>query len=320
MVGRWRPAPVRLLFAGTPEVALPSLRALLAHPDHEVVAVLTRPDAKAGRGRTLSPSPVAQEAAAAGVEVLKPARPSEPDFLRRLTELSPDCAPVVAYGALLREPALSVPRHGWLNLHFSLLPAWRGAAPVQHALLHGDEITGASTFRIGPGLDDGPVYGVLTERIRPNDTSGDLLARLAEAGAPLLVATLDGIADGSLQPQPQPADGVSLAPKLTVADAEIAFDLPAIAVDRRVRACTPDPGAWTGFRGERLKLGPVALTSETGLAPGRLRVEGQRVLVGTASTAVRLGSVQPPGRRPMPAADWARGARLTDEDRLAHQG
>ena len=309
---------MRLLFAGTPEVALPSLRALLAHPSHEVIAVLTRPDAKAGRGRTLSPSPVAEEAAAAGVEVLKPARPSEPDFLQRLTELAPDCAPVVAYGALLREPALSLPRHGWVNLHFSLLPAWRGAAPVQHSLLHGDEITGASTFRIGPGLDDGPVYGVLTERIRPDDTSGDLLARLAEAGAPLLVATLDGIADGSLQPQPQPADGVSLAPKLTVADSEICFDVPAIAVDRRVRACTPDPGPWTGFRGERLKLGPVTVTSETGLAPGRLRAEGQQVLVGTASTAVRLGSVQPPGKRPMPAADWARGARLTGEDRLAH--
>jgi methionyl-tRNA formyltransferase len=318
MVERCRPAPVRLLFAGTPEVALPSLRALLGHPEHEVVAVLTRPDAKAGRGRALSPSPVAEEAAAAGVEVLKPATPSAPEFVRRLTELQPDCAPVVAYGALLREPALSLPRHGWVNLHFSLLPAWRGAAPVQHALLHGDEITGASTFRIGPGLDDGPVYGVLTERIRPDDTSGNLLARLAEAGAPLLVATLDGIADGSLRPQPQPADGVSLAPKLAVADAEISFGLPAVAVDRRVRACTPDPGPWTGFRGDRLKLGPVAVTAETGLPPGALLAQGQQVLVGTASTAVRLTSVQPPGKRPMPAADWARGARLTDEDRLAH--
>ena len=158
---------------------------------------------------------MAELAAERGIEVLTPARPSEPGFLQRLTELDVDCAPVVAYGALLREPALSLPRHGWVNLHFSVLPAWRGAAPVQHALLHGDEYTGASTFQIGPGLDDGPVYGVLTERISPNDTSGDLLGRLAEAGAPLLVATLDGIADGSLQAQPQPADGVSVAPKLT---------------------------------------------------------------------------------------------------------
>ena len=307
---------MRLLFAGTPEVALPSLRALLTHPHHEVVAVLTRPDARAGRGRTLAPSPVAEVAAAAGVEVLKPARPSDPEFLDRLAELRPDCAPVVAYGALLREPALGLPRHGWVNLHFSVLPAWRGAAPVQHAVLHGDDYTGATTFRIGPGLDDGPVFGVLTERIWPADTSGDLLARLAEAGAPLLVATLDGIADGSLRPQPQPADGVSLAPKLTVADAEIRFDQPAIAVDRRARACTPEPGPWTDFRGERLKLGPVALSEHTGLPAGQLLVDRRQVLVGTASTAVRLGTVQPPGKRAMPAADWARGVRLGDGDRL----
>jgi len=307
---------MRLLFAGTPEVALPSLRALLDHPGHEVVAVLTRPDAPAGRGRSLTPSPVAALARQAGVEVLTPNRPSEPAFLDRLAELRPDCAPVVAYGALLREPALSLPRHGWVNLHFSILPAWRGAAPVQHAVLHGDEITGASTFRIGPGLDDGPVYGVLTERIRPDDTSGALLARLAEAGAPLLVATLDGIADGSLRPQPQPADGVSLAPKLTPADAEVRFDQPAVAVDRRVRACTPDPGPWSTFRGDRLKLGPVGVTEQAGLAPGELRVERTQVLAGTASTAVRLGTVQPPGKRPMPAVDWARGTRPGEDDRL----
>ncbi len=307
---------MRLLFAGTPEVAVPSLRALLEHPVHEVVAVLTRPDARAGRGRTLTPSPVAELAVAAGVEVLRPSRPSAEDFLQRLAELDVDCAPVVAYGALLREPALSLPRHGWVNLHFSLLPAWRGAAPVQHALLHGDDTTGASTFQIGPGMDDGPVFGVLTERVRPDDTSGALLARLAEAGAPLLVATLDGIDDGSLRPLPQPAEGVSLAPKFSVADAEIDFDRPAIAVDRRIRACTPDPGPWTTFRTERLKLGPVTLSDEHGLAAGELRLDGTRLLAGTATVAVRLGTVQPPGKRPMPAADWARGARLATGDRL----
>ena len=308
---------MRLLFAGTPEVALPSLRALLDSPRHEVVAVLTRPDAPAGRGRTLTPSPVARLATEAGIEVLTPARPSEPDFLDRLAELAPDCAPVVAYGALLREPALSLPRHGWVNLHFSVLPAWRGAAPVQHALLHGDDYTGAATFRIGPGLDDGPVYGVLTERIKPRDTSGDLLARLAEAGAPLLLATLDGIADGGLRPQPQPADGVSLAPKLGPDDARLRFDQPAVAVDRRARACTPDPGPWAEFRGDRLKLGPVEPTDHAGLAPGELLVERRQVLVGTATTAVRLGTVQPPGKRPMPALDWARGARPDASERLA---
>jgi len=306
---------MRLLFAGTPQVALPSLRALLAHPRHEVVAVLTRPDARAGRGRSLHPSPVADLAAEHGIETLKPSRSSEPEFLRRLAELAPDCAPVVAYGALLREPALSLPRYGWVNLHFSVLPAWRGAAPVQQAVLAGDEYTGASTFQIGPGLDDGPVYGVLTEKIRPEDTSGDLLDRLAEAGAPLLVATLDGIADGSLRPQPQSRDGISLAPKLTVADGRLRFGDPALAVARRSRACTPDPGAWTTRRGERLKLGPVT-PSEPVLEPGRLIIERGGVYVGTATTAVRLSTVQAPGKRAMPALDWARGARLTGTEQL----
>ncbi|MEO6704058.1 MAG: methionyl-tRNA formyltransferase [Jatrophihabitantaceae bacterium] len=313
---------MRLLFAGTPEAALPSLRALIEHPVHEVVAVLTRPDARAGRGRELSPSPVAELALAEGIEVLRPAKPTEPAFLARLAELDIDCAPVVAYGALLREPALSLPRHGWVNLHFSLLPAWRGAAPVQHALLHGDGTTGASTFLIGPGLDDGPVYGVMTELVGQNDTSGTLLDRLATGGAQLLVATLDGIADGSLRPLPQPADGVSLAPKLTVADGEIRFDQPAIAIDRRVRACTPDPGAWTTLRGDRLKLGPMSLLGDGSPADwppagaGQLRVERAEVLVQTLTGPIRLGTVQPPGKRPMPATDWARGARLQAGDRL----
>jgi len=314
---------VRLLFAGTPAVAVPSLRALLEHPVHEVVAVLTRPQAPSGRGRRLTASPVAELARQAGVEVLSPARPSDPDFVRRLAELDVDCAPVVAYGALLREPVLSMPKHGWVNLHFSLLPAWRGAAPVQHALLHGDDTTGASTFLIEPGLDEGPVFGVLTERVRPTDTSGDLLARLSEAGASLLVATLDGIADGSLRPQPQPSDGVSYAAKLTVADARIDFGQPALAVERRIRACTPDPGAWTSFRDGRLKLGPASLASadalpaaEQPLAAGELMVGKSAVLVGTATVPLRLGTVQPAGKNPMPAADWARGLRLASGERL----
>jgi methionyl-tRNA formyltransferase len=310
-----------LLFAGTPAVAVPSLRALIEHPAHEVVAVLTRPDAPSGRGRRLTPSSVAELARDAGIEVFSPAGPADPEFVQQVRKLEVDCAPVVAYGALLREPALSLPRHGWVNLHFSLLPAWRGAAPVQHAVLHGDDTTGASTFLIGPGLDDGPVFGVLTERVRPGDTSGDLLARLAAAGAPLLVATLDGIADGSLRPQPQPCDGVSYAPKLTAADARIDFSQPALAVDRRIRACTPEPGAWTSFRDGRLKLGPVSPpTGESlagqPLAAGELLVGKDAVLVGTATAPVRLGAVQPAGKKPMPAADWARGLRLGSGDRL----
>jgi methionyl-tRNA formyltransferase len=223
---------------------------------------------------------------------------------------------VVAYGALLPQPALDAVPHGWINLHFSLLPAWRGAAPVQHAILHGDDLTGASTFRIEAGLDTGPVFGTVTEPVRPTDTAGDLLQRLAVAGATLLVATMDGIADGSLVPVPQPADGVSVAPKVTVADAEVPWDSPARHVDRLVRACTPAPGAWTTFRGERLKLGPVRSRDGAALAPGEIRTGRLGVEVGTATAEVGLGLVQPAGKRPMPADAWARGARIEPGERL----
>ena len=290
---------------------MPSLEALLDSA-HDVVAVVTRPDAPAGRGRTLRPSPVRERAEAAGVEVLTPVHPRDEAFQARLRELAPDCCPVVAYGALVPQPVLDIPVHGWVNLHFSLLPAWRGAAPVQHALLHGDEITGATTFRLEAGMDTGPVYGVTTEQVRPTDTSGDLLDRLATGGAGLLVATLDGIERGELRPVPQPADGVSLAPKITVDDARVDWTAPAVRVDRVVRACTPAPGAWTTLRGKRVKLGPVAVTDEV-LPPGEVAGD----LVGTATTAVRLGGVRPEGKGAMPAADWLRGLRLEPGERFA---
>lgn len=311
---------MRLLFAGTPEVALPALEALLDSP-HEVVAVLTRPDAPAGRGRRLTPSPVRTRAEEAGVPVLTPRSMREAGVREQIEALEVDLAPVVAYGALLPPDVLDVPVHGWVNLHFSLLPAWRGAAPVQHALLHGDEVTGASTFRIEEGLDTGPVYGTLTETVRWDDTAGTLLDRLARAGAGLLRATVDGIADGSLVPVPQPPDGVSHAPRLVTDDARVRWEHPALAVDRRVRACTPAPGAWTTQPdGSRLKLGPVRLVPErTDLAPGQVAVSKDEVLVGTGTHAVRLGSVAPAGRRMMPAADWARGARPADDTRLGTQ-
>jgi methionyl-tRNA formyltransferase len=307
---------MRLAFAGTPAAAVPALRTLLDSPRHDVVAVITRPPAPAGRGRHDRRSPVETLAVEAGVPVLTPARPSEPGFLDTLRELAVDCCPVVAYGALLPPAALAVPRHGWVNLHFSLLPAWRGAAPVQHAILHGDEITGASTFLIEAGLDTGPVYGVVTEPVRPTDTAGDLLERLAVSGAGLLGATMDGIADGALVPRPQPADGVSVAGKLTVADAEVDWQQPGRHVDRLIRACTPAPGAWTTFRGERLKLGPARPRGANELAPGELAVTKSGVAVGTATSELELGTVQPPGKRPMPAADWARGARPEPGERL----
>jgi methionyl-tRNA formyltransferase len=300
---------MRLVFAGTPAPAVPSLRALLDSPRHEVVAVVTRPDAPSGRGRKLVRSPIGALADEAGIPVLTPGRPREPEFLDALRALEPDCCPVVAYGALIPRPVLDVPRHGWVNLHFSLLPAWGGAAPVQAAIRAGDDVTGATTFLLEEGLDTGPTFGVVTEPVRAVDTAGDLLGRLAESGARLLVATLDGIADGTLTARPQPAEGISHAPKVTVEDAHVDWTLPAAALDRLVRSVTPDPGAWTTFRGARLGLGPVTVT-DMELKPGELVAEKRRVLVGTGTHAVALGEVQPVGKRAMAAPDWARGTRI----------
>jgi methionyl-tRNA formyltransferase len=308
--------PLRLLFAGTPDVAVPSLD-LLLDSAHEVAAVLTRPDARSGRGRKVSRSPVAERADAAGVPVLQPRSPRDPGFLQQLADLAVDSVPVVAYGALIPQAALDLPRRGWVNLHFSLLPAWRGAAPVQHAIMAGDDVTGASTFRIEAALDTGPVYGMVTEEIRPQDTAGDLLARLAASGARLLVATVDGIADGSLDPQPQPADGVSYAPRITTEDARIDWALPSHVVDRRIRGVTPAPGAWTTWRGNRIRVSPVApLPEGPRLAPGELLVHHGSVYVGAGTGPVELADVQPAGKRMLPAADWARGARPAPGERL----
>jgi methionyl-tRNA formyltransferase len=307
---------MRLVFAGTPDPAVPSLRALLESGRHEVVAVVTRPDAQAGRGRRVVRSPVGALADEHGIEVLTPPRAGDPAFLARLTELAPDACPVVAYGALLPQSALDIPVHGWVNLHFSLLPAWRGAAPVQSAIRAGDEITGASTFRIVKELDAGPVFGVVTEKIGPTDTAGALLGRLAESGADLLLSTMDGIADGSLIAVEQSTEGLSYAPKVTVDDARVSFADPASAVDRQIRAVTPEPGAWAEFRGERFKLGPVTVVDEPGPQPGEIVVERKRVLVGTATKPLQLGEVQAPGKKRMAATDWARGTRIDEGERL----
>lgn len=311
---------MRLVFAGTPDVAVPSLRALLAS-EHEVAAVLTRPDARAGRGRALVPSPVKEVALQAGVEVLTPARADDPAFLDRLRHLAPDACPIVAFGGLIRPDALAIPRLGWVNLHFSLLPAWRGAAPVQRAVIAGDEVTGASTFLLEAGLDTGPVIDETTTPIGADETAGDLLDRLAESGAPLLVRSLDALAAGTVTPRPQPQEGVTHAAKLTVDDARVPWAEPAVVVDRLVRGCTPAPGAWSTIRGERVKLGPVVPEPETAdpspaLEPGEVSPGKRAVRVGTATGAVRLGLVQAPGKKPMPAADWARGQRIEAGERF----
>jgi methionyl-tRNA formyltransferase len=301
---------MRVVFAGTPEVAVPALDAIAAS-EHELVGVVTRPDAPAGRGRKLVASPVALRAEELGVPVLKPGHPRDPEFQAELKALEPDCCPVVAYGALLPQSALDIPPHGWVNLHFSLLPSWRGAAPVQHAIWAGDPVTGATTFRIVKELDAGPTYGLMTETVRPTDTAGDLLGRLATGGAQLLVATLDGIESGELEAREQPTDGISFAPKILVEDAEVDWTEPAAAVDRRIRACTPGPGAWTTYEGERFKLGPVQIEgNHEPLAPGTLEVTKNAVFVGTGSLPVRLADVKPFGKKQMNAADWARGVRV----------
>jgi methionyl-tRNA formyltransferase len=306
---------VRLVVAGTPDVAVPSLKALLASR-HEVVAVLTRPDAVAGRGRKQVASPVAQRAREAGLPVLQPVRPRGEEFLAELRALEPDACPVVAYGALVPRAALDVPPFGWLNLHFSLLPAWRGAAPVQRAVMAGDAVTGACVFELEEGLDTGPVYSRITEPVGPTDTSGDLLGRLAVRGAEQLVQVLDAIEDGSATKLAQPDEGVSLAPKISVEEARIDWAATAVQIDRHVRGCTPDPGSWTTFRGERFKVGPVTPVEDE-FPAGRIVVEKKQVLVGTGGGSVQLGVVQMAGKKQMGATDWARGIRPEPEEEFA---
>ncbi len=296
---------MRVLFAGTPAVAVPSLDALI-EAGFEIVAVLTRPDAPTGRKRILTPSPVAARAAELGIDIIHASK-VDAGTTERIASYEPDVAAIVAYGGLVPKAALGVPRHGWINLHFSLLPAWRGAAPVQRSIIAGDDITGAATFLLEEGLDTGPVFGTLTETVRPVDTAGDVLDRLSRSGAVLLTQTLSAVESGSAAPVPQQGD-VSLAPKLTLDDGRLDWTQPALAINRRSRGVTPEPGAWTMLDGQRVKLEPVGLRPDIrDLAPGKIRVDGKNVLAGTGSHAVQLGRIQPAGKKMMPSADWARG-------------
>lgn len=300
---------MRLLFAGTPDVALPSLDALV-RSTHEVVGVLTRPPAPAGRGRSERPSPVHALASDLGLPVITAARLDDAGVLGAVRDLGPDCCPVVAYGALITPSALDLPRFGWINLHFSLLPRWRGAAPVQHAIWAGDEQTGATTFRIDAGLDTGPILLEEPTPIGDRETSGELLGRLAVSGAHLLLRTMDGLESATIDAVPQRDTGVTLAPRIGVDDARIDWACPAPDIDRLVRAMTPAPGAWTTLRDERIKIGPVDLLETSDLSAGEIRAERLSVAVGTQAGDVRLGEVKPHGKRAMAAADWARGLRL----------
>lgn len=297
---------MRLVFAGTPEPAAAALDRLIAS-DHEVVAVLTRPDARRGRGRTLHPSPVKALALEHGIEVLTPESLTRDAAIRdQLVSLAPDAIPVVAYGNLIPADMLDIPRHGWVNLHFSLLPQWRGAAPVQAAIANGDAITGATTFRINEGLDTGDVLATLETEIGQTETSGELLERLAYSGGDLLVETMDALAAGTATPTPQPEEG-TYAHKIHPSDARVDWTQPGAVIDRTIRAHTPAPGAWTMRGEERFKLGPVTPTGGGSLAPGSVQFGKNEVLVGTADGDARLGMIQPPGKKMMNAADWARG-------------
>ncbi len=300
---------MRLVFAGTPEVALPSLRALRAS-EHELLAVVTRPDAPRGRSRKPRPSPVAEWAEAEGIEVLRPSRPGDAEFVDRLAELAPDACPVVAYGAILPKSVLEIPRFGWINLHFSLLPRWRGAAPVQRSIMAGDEVTGATTFRIVPELDAGPVYGSLIDPLLPTDTAGSVLTRLALEGADLLVDTIDQL--GTSEPIEQSEYGITLAPKLTVDEARIDWNRTSEQLDRHIRGCSPSPMAWTslvrpGDDPARFRIALARPAGASGLRVGQILVEPKRVLVGTGAGDLELLRVQPLGKHEMAAADWGRG-------------
>ncbi len=297
---------MKIVFAGTPATAVPTLEALIASR-HEVVAVVTRPDARVGRGRTLQPSPVAVAAEAHGITVFKPASTSDPQFLQTLVDTDARLGVIVAYGAILRRDVLDALEFGWINLHYSVLPAWRGAAPVQRSIMAGDEITGATVFSLVEALDAGPVLGTITERIKDEDTAGVLLDRLSDQGAALVADVVDHIEDGDIGAVTQSEDAVSYAEKLSTEVGRIDWHRPSFAIDRQIRGCTPAPGAWTELGDLRLKVAPVRVTDESTLAPGVATISKREVRVGTGTTDVVLTQVQPPAKKPMSAPDWGRG-------------
>lgn len=312
---RWAQV-MRAAFFGTPVPAVPALEALLADPRIDVPVVVTNPDRPRGRGHELAPSPVKVAARDAGVEVLQPARAD--DVTSRLGALQLDVCAVVAYGQILPAALLAVPVHGFVNLHFSVLPAWRGAAPVTASILHGDRETGVTCFVLDAGMDTGPVLVTRTTRIAPTETSGELTGRLAELGAPLLVDAVVGLVDGTLQPQPQDDARATYARKIAPADARIDWSLPAEQVQRVVRAYNPVPGAHTTFRDARLKVHRAQIVPGDG-APGAVVGIDDRTgapVVACGSEALRLEEVQPAGKRAMSGAAFVNGYQPSG-DRLA---
>ncbi len=296
--------PLRIVFAGSPPAAVPSLRALLAGR-HEVVAVVTREDSRQGRKRVLTPTPVAIEAEAAGVAVIR-ANHLGP-VSDQIVALRPDLGVIVAYGGLVREPLLSAPRLGWINLHFSLLPRWRGAAPVQRAIIAGDAETGVSVFQLVPELDAGDVFATEQRPIGRNETAGHLLDSLAASGASVLARVVDDLAEGTAAATPQSGEATA-APKLALEDGRLDWTQDAAALDARIRGVTPEPGAFTTIDDTRLKVHAASIAHDVPpLRPGSIGERGGRVYAGTATAPLELVEVQPAGKRAMPAADWWRG-------------
>lgn len=296
---------MRIVFAGSPAAAVPSLRRL-APTAHEILSVITREDSPQGRRGTLTPTPVADVAGQLGIGVIRANRLAG-DATKAVQDLQPDLGVIVAYGGLVREPLLSTPRLGWINLHFSLLPRWRGAAPVQRAIMAGDDVTGATVFQLVAELDAGDVFGRLTEPIGRLQTAGNLLECLSGSGAELLVRVVDALADGTARAEPQQGE-VTLAPKLSIADGEIDFGRTAEQVSNLIRGVTPEPGAFTTFDDSRLKVLEAAIAREVPrLAPGEFALAGKAVVVGTATDPIELISVHPAGRKAMDAASWWRG-------------
>ena len=302
------PGDLRVVFAGTPEVAVPSLRALVEAGAH-VVAVVTRPDAPLGRKRVLTPSPVAQAAEELGIPTVKAARLDD-EATAAIGEYAPDLGVIVAYGGLVREPLLSAPAHGWINLHFSLLPAWRGAAPVQRSLMAGDEVTGAAVFQLVPALDAGDVFGQIEYAPGADETAGDVLEALSHRGSSLLTEVVAQIADGTASALPQQGEP-TLAPKLSLADGLLDFTLPATEVLARFRGVTPEPGAHTTLAGERFKIQAAGRVrgAEAQLLPGAVASTKGGVLVGTGTDPIFVSRVQPAGKAAMAADAWFRGQR-----------
>lgn len=312
---------MKILFAGTPEVAVPTLQALY-DSQHDIAAVITRPPARRGRSKRLVASAVSQAAQELGIEVIESSNPSNPETLARITELQPDLGVVVAYGAILRPEVLSVPKNGWINLHFSDLPRWRGAAPVQHAIRAKDTHAATCVFQLEKGLDTGPIYSKELVDLNGYETTGSLLDSLAEVGAQQVVRVVTAIEEGSARAIPQSENGITIAGRLTKSDAFVSFELGVSDTDALIRSVTPAPGAWTTLpNGKPLKLGPVTVplppVAEPGdLKPGTLIADKSNVYVACADGVVRLGNVAPAGKGSMDALAWWRGARLEEGARL----